>query len=65
MSGVFMILKTVLAADFEAIISFYKENGYRFARIAEAQNYVKKFEDGVYLGFEIDEGYHRKNYGVR
>ena len=48
--------ETVLAADFEAIINFYKENGYRFARIAEAQNYVKKFEDGVYLGFEIDEG---------
>ena len=48
--------ETVLAADFEAIISFYKENGYRFARIVESQNYVKRFEDGVYLGFEIDEG---------
>ena len=48
--------ETVLKSDFEAIISFYNENGYRFARIAEARNYVKKFEDGVYLGFEIDEG---------
>ena len=48
--------EAVLAADFEAIISFYKEKGYRFARVVEAQNYVKKFEDGVYLGFEIDEG---------
>ena len=48
--------ETVLAADFGAIISFYKENGYRFARIVESQNYVKRFEDGVYLGFEIDEG---------
>ena len=45
-----------LEADFEAIIRFYQENGYRFARIVEAQNYVKKFEDGIYLGFEIDEG---------
>ena len=35
---------------------FIKKNGYQFARIVEAQNYVKKFEDGVYLGFEIDEG---------
>lgn len=48
--------KTVLKADFAAITRFYKANGYRFARIAEAHNYVKKFEDGVYLGFEIDEG---------
>ena len=48
--------ETVLKADFEAIIRFYQENGYRFARIVEAQNYVKQFEDGVYLGFEIDEG---------
>lgn len=48
--------ETVLAADFEAITRFYKGNGYRFARIVEAQNYVKRFEDGVYLGFEIDEG---------
>ena len=38
--------ETVLESDFEAIINFYKANGYRFARIAEAQNYVKKFEDG-------------------
>ncbi len=47
---------SVLEADFEAITDFYKSNGYRFARIVEAQNYVKKFEDGIYLGFEIDEG---------
>ena len=25
--------ETVLASDFEAIINFYKENGYRFARV--------------------------------
>ena len=48
--------ETVLESDFEAIVNFYKENGYRFARVVEAQNYVKKFEDGIYLGFEIDEG---------
>ena len=47
---------SALKADFEAITDFYKRNGYQFARIVEAQNYVKKFEDGVYLGFEIDEG---------
>ncbi len=47
---------SVLEADFEAITGFYKKNGYQFARIVETQNYVKKFEDGVYLGFEIDEG---------
>ena len=47
---------TTLKADFEAITDFYKMNGYQFARIVEAQNYVKKFEDGVYLGFEINEG---------
>ena len=47
---------SVLEADFEAITDFYKRNGYQFARIVTAQNYVKKFEDGVYLGFEIDEG---------
>ena len=47
---------SVLESDFEAITDFYKSNGYRFARIVEAQHYVKKFEDGIYLGFEIDEG---------
>ena len=47
---------SVLEADFEAITNFYKREGYRFARIVAAQNYVKKFEDGIYLGFEIDEG---------
>ena len=47
---------SVLEADFEAITDFYKRNGYQFARIVEAQNYVKEFEDGVYLGFEINEG---------
>ena len=48
--------ESVLESDFEAIRRFYEENGYRFARIVESQNYVKQFEDGVYLGFEIDEG---------
>lgn len=48
--------ETVLKADFEAIIGFYRENGYRFARIVEEQLSVKKFRDGIYLGIEIDEG---------
>ena len=48
--------ETVLAADFKAITDFYERNGYRFARIVETQHYVKQFEDGVYLGIEIDEG---------
>ena len=48
--------ETVLASDFAAIINFYKENGYRFARVDTAQLSVKKFPDGVYLGIEIDEG---------
>ena len=48
--------ETVLEADFKAITDFYKRNGYRFARIVETQHYVKQFEDGVYLGIEIDEG---------
>ena len=47
---------SVLEADFEAIINFYKENGYRFARIDTEELSVKKFADGVYLGIEIDEG---------
>ena len=48
--------ETVLKADFEAIINFYKENGYHFARVDKEQLSVKKFADGVYLGIEIDEG---------
>ena len=48
--------ETVLASDFEAIVSFYKENGYRFARMDKEHTSVKKFADGVYLGIEIDEG---------
>jgi len=48
--------ETVLASDFEAIINFYKENGYRFARVDTEELSVKKFADGVYLGIEIDEG---------
>ena len=48
--------ETVLASDFEAIINFYKENGYRFARVDKEYTSVKKFADGVYLGIEIDEG---------
>ncbi|MCE2414316.1 hypothetical protein J4G07_09945 [Candidatus Poribacteria bacterium] len=47
---------TVLKADLEAITRFYRENGYRFARVDEAQLSVKKFADGVYLGIEVDEG---------
>ncbi len=46
----------VLKSDFEAIIRFYRENGYQFARIAEEGLSVKKFRDGIYLGIEIDEG---------
>ena len=48
--------ETVLKADFEAIIRFYRENGYQFARIVDDQLSVKKFRDGIYLGIEIDEG---------
>ena len=48
--------ETVLASDFEAIINFYKENGYRFARVHKEHTSVKKFSDGVYLGIGIDEG---------
>ena len=48
--------ETVLEADFEAITRFYKEKGYRFARVGKEQLSVKKFPDGVYLGIEIDEG---------
>lgn len=48
--------ETVLESDFEAIIDFYKENGYRFARVDREQLTVKKFADGIYLGIEIDEG---------
>ena len=48
--------ETLLKADFEAIVRFYRENGYQFARIVEEQLSVKKFRDGIYLGIEIDEG---------
>ena len=48
--------ETNLKADFDAITRFYRENGYRFARIDEEQLSVKKFKDGIYLGIEIDEG---------
>jgi hypothetical protein len=48
--------ETVLKSDLEAITRFYRENGYRFARVDEEQLSVKKFADGVYLGIEIDEG---------
>ena len=48
--------ETVLKVDFEAIRRFYRENGYRFARIADEQLSVKQFRDGIYLGIEIDEG---------
>ena len=48
--------ETVMKADFAAIIRFYQENGYQFARIVEEQLSVKKFKDGIYLGIEIDEG---------
>ena len=46
----------VLKSDFKAIVRFYRENGYPFARIAEEELSVKKFGDGIYLGIEIDEG---------
>ena len=48
--------ETVLESDFEAIISFYRKKGYRFARMDKEHTSVKKFADGVYLGIEIDEG---------
>ena len=48
--------ESLLEADFEAILRFYKANGYRFARVDASQVSVKKFADGVYLGIEIDEG---------
>ena len=48
--------ETVLTSDSEAILNFYKENGYRFARMDTEHTSVKKFADGVYLGIEIDEG---------
>ena len=48
--------EAVLASDFEAIINFYKENGYRFARVDTEQVSIKKFADGIYLGIEINEG---------
>ena len=48
--------KTVLESDFEAITRFYKENGYRFARVEKEQLTMNQFADGVYLGIEIDEG---------
>ena len=46
----------LLKTDFEAIVRFYRENGYQFARIVEEQLSVKQFRDGIYLGIEIDEG---------
>ena len=48
--------ETVLKSDLEAITRFYRENGYRFARVDEEQLSVKKFVDGVYLAIEVDEG---------
>ena len=48
--------ETLLKVDFAAITRFYQENGYRFARIDEAQLSVKRFGVGIYLGIEIDEG---------
>ena len=48
--------ETVLEADCEAIIRFYRENGYRFARVDKEELSVKKFADGVYLGIGVDEG---------
>lgn len=48
--------ETVLKADFEAITHFYREKGYRFARVDIEKISIKRFADGVYLGIEIDEG---------
>ena len=49
--------ETRLKADLAAITRFYRDNGYRFARVDETLLTVKKFADGVYLGIEIDEGH--------
>lgn len=46
----------LLRKDFERIISFYRKNGFSFARIDEKRLFKKGFPDGVYLHIYIDEG---------
>ncbi len=48
--------EAVLHQDFEAIEQFYREKGFRFARVPKEQFTVKKFSDGIYIGIVIDEG---------
>ena len=48
--------EATLKQDFEAIVRFYREKGFRFARVPVEKLAVKQFGDGVYISFEIDEG---------
>ena len=46
----------LLEKDFQRIITFYQDNGYRFARIDRNTLFTKHFSEGVYLRIHIDEG---------
>ncbi len=46
----------LLQQDFDRIVDFYSERGFRFARIDAERLFIKKFSDGVYLRIYIDEG---------
>ena len=46
----------LLEKDFQRIITFYQDNGYRFARIDRNTLFTKQFSEGVYLRIHIDEG---------
>ena len=46
----------LLEKDFQRIITFYQNNGYRFARIDRKTLFTKQFSEGVYLRIHIDEG---------
>ena len=46
----------LLEKDFQRIIKFYQDNGYRFARIDRNTLFTKQFSEGVYLRIHIDEG---------
>ncbi|MCZ6679083.1 MAG: hypothetical protein O7E52_17760 [Candidatus Poribacteria bacterium] len=48
--------EALLRQDFDQIITFYQEHGFRFARIDESRLFIKKFSEGVYLRIHIDEG---------
>ena len=48
--------ETALKQDFDAIVRFYHEEGFPFARVPAEKLAVKQFGDGVYIRFEIDEG---------